>query len=78
MYILTSLIVRVALFAEGGLEMRCGSPHLIHLPEHKPARATSLQVSVNFSHPALRFPLCAEETFGMGTTCVVSHSSLYS
>lgn len=77
MYILTSLTVRVALFAEGGLELRCGSPHLIHPPGHKPARATFVQVSVNFSHPAQRFPLCAEETSGMGTTCV-SHSSLYS
>lgn len=74
MYILTSLTVRVALFAEGGLDLRCGSPHLVHPPGHKPARATFVQVSVNCSHLHKAF-LCAQrKLLGWGQPeCLILH-----
>lgn len=65
-------------FAEGGLELCCGSPHVIHRPKCEPTKTTFAQISVNFRNscePRCWGSLCAPGIFGMGTTRV-SHSAL--
>lgn len=56
-------------FAEGGLEMCCGSPYVTHRPKCEPTKITFAQISVNFRNscePQWWGSLCAPRIFGMG------------
>lgn len=60
-------------FAEGGLEMCCGSPHVTHHLKCEPTKITFAQISVSFRNscePQCWGSLCAPQFFGMGTTHV--------
>lgn len=65
-------------FAEGGLEMYCGSPHVTHCPKCEPAKITFTQISKLQKFmwtPVMRFSLCTR-TFWDGDNSCVSHSAL--